>query len=124
MADDSLYILFNVIDDRSIELSLFSKKKELKKIIIEPPEQIGEALWKNLAEWFPKNSVNNLSGIAFKQDKGKGSYSTVRTILSIINTLGTVESIPVRKVSSVKNREDVIKSINSSGSQEVAANYN
>lgn len=123
MTEDKKYLLFNILDDRELEIAVFSKQEELKKVVIEPPEQISETLWKTLAVWFPKDTSISVSGIAFKQKRNKGTYSTVRTVLSIINTLGIVENIPIVQATANDSRELIIKKFNSESIYELTANY-
>lgn len=123
MTEDKQYLQFCISDDRVVVLTLFSQIKKIREVTIEPPEQISETLWETLAVWFPKKGNNNFSGLIYKQKKGVGSYSTVRTVLSIINTLGIVEKVPIVEATINESGEALLKKFNKKSNYEVTANY-
>ena len=96
MANDNLYLIIDVIGDREISLMFFSGEKEKQQYTITPPDRISETFWKQVTNWLPtKKEKQALSGIGYRQQEGVGSYSTIRTLLSMSNTLGIIDRIPL-----------------------------
>lgn len=112
MADVKRYLYIHIEDDKVVTIKKFSATKEMQAYTIEPPEQLSEGLWSLLPKLFSNKELSKLSGIVFQQEEGKGTYSTVRTVLSIINTLGIVENIPVYQAIAGECHEDWLQEFN------------
>jgi len=115
MKDNKIYIIFHIYDDRAVTISLFNTKRRVKNITIAPPDNISETVWRILPRWFDTQQKKDmLAGVGYRQEKNKGSHSTIRYILSIINTLGVVDGIPIVALSKKQGYNELIKKIHQS----------
>jgi hypothetical protein len=122
MVNDNTYFLFHATGDRRVTINLFQGLKCKKTFEIAPPDTISETVWKYIPQWLSnKKTINTLSGIGYIHEQG--TYSTVRTLLSIINTLGIVENVPVAILKKGDRIQSLINELTKHALFEIEASY-
>lgn len=123
MADAKYYIVLKIEGDRETHISIFKEKKLQVEAFVRPPMQLSEELWKLLTRTISAKDV--ICAVGYVQEPEKGSYSTIRTLLSIINTLGIVEGVPVVKLEPGESISELeAYKENRATVQEISATYN
>jgi len=94
-----MYLYFNAQDFNKLVLGFFDKKIKLKKFETEP-----NLFLQTITNFFDTNKVDfqKVKGIAIVT--GPGSFTALRSILSIVNTILLVQKI---KVIEIKNETDL-----------------
>lgn len=115
-----MIIVFDFVKAHTVTFFLIKNDKVLKSKTLKLPTKLSETIWDELPKWLqtPLKGSMKLTAVAVRYSSGNVSYSTLRTILTIMNTLSIINCIPLIRLTSIsQNKKIIIKELNHKLSQ-------